>query len=69
MEFFVVISMDFGNLPLGVFMDFERAKEVVDQLGEKGNHGCIFQYYGDLTYFIGTDQRQPRNIYDNGISR
>ena len=66
MELYIVISVNCGNLPQGVYDSLEKAKEYVDSfLTPKKYHGCVCKYVlNDETRITSTVD----NVYDNGLS-
>ncbi len=62
-ELFVVISVDYGNLPLGIYNSFVEAKSYVDELEANGKHGCICRYVLNQKAVQGVVE----NIYDNKV--
>lgn len=62
MKVYVVISMDIGNLPCGVYDTIELAKKRVNDLAMRKMHGCVCEY--EVNKNVGEDGR-IENIYDN----
>lgn len=65
-EVYIVISINCGNLPQGVYDSLEKAKEHVDTvLTPKQYHGCVCKYILNEKTKITS---MVDNVYDNGMS-
>lgn len=62
MKVYIVISIDNGNLPCGVYDTFEQAKDRVEDMATRKMHGCVCEYEVNKNV---VEDGSIKNIYDN----